>query len=549
MRNRFTISTIFVLILSTLPFTTSSVTAVASPRTVTDGGLTFEHSNIVDPFRLISEPNIAVDSKGAVYTSGPGGSAAQSSTFWKSDDNGIQYHPIGIAGEAKQNSVLGGGDTEYALAKDDTVYASDQEFLLCNATFRSKDGGNTFGTGEACLPGTDRPWMGVYDPTGTPTGRRVYFAANQSALLTAASLGCYLNVSTDDGVTYLPANGGTGVVGGSCKGHMAIDQTNGWIYLPTDQGVKRSTDGGKTFTNLGFPIQAPGQSISYTLFANLATDSVGNLYYVYSTTRAPSSSRLGPIMLAMLPKGSTTWSTPVPVNTPDLKENVFPWVVAGDTGRVAVMYVSTTDTAFNTSGPGLGGPNAEWHVYVAISTDAISCAPTCAANPAPTFQQAQADDHTMHKGTICVGGFPGCLEGQADRSMADFFVTTIDPRDGRVFLVWDDNADRDPVNNIGKSYVTIARQRTGPSLFADEGDLLPPTMEGDVSMGQPSVNGDSVTVTGATGLPPGNYSTDPAGDAVYPVSPVEGPNVPALDIKEASVSEDGANYKFTMKVA
>jgi hypothetical protein len=536
------LATALATIAALLPVLPSTPASSATGRPIVDRGITFDHSNIVDPFRLISEPNLIIDGKGNVYTSGPGGSASQQSSFWKSDDNGIQYHPIGIAGEWKQNSGLGGGDTEYAIAKDDTLYAADQEFLLCNATFRSTDRGNTFATGETCLPGTDRPWMAVYDPTGTPAGRRVYFAANQGALV--GGVGCYVNVSTDDGLTYLPANGTTGTFGGNqhCVGHMAIDPTNGTVYIPTSSGVWKSTDGGKTFANLGNP---PGP-IAYTLFANLATDSAGNLYYSYTRTARNTP---GPVMLSMIPKGSNSWSTPVQVSTPDLKENVFPWIVAGDAGRIAMMYVGTTDTGFNNSGPGIGGPAAQWHVYTTFSTDAIRCNPSCAVNPSPTFTQVQADDHVMHKGTICIGGFPGCLQGNADRSMADFFVITMDPRDGRVFLVWDDNADRDPVNNIGKSYVTIARQRTGPSLLAKNDYLLPSNMSQEIAVGSAYLDGGGVTVTGTHGLPPGNYSVDRVGDATYPMSPVGGSNVSALDITEASVGESGDTYTFSMEVS
>lgn len=544
MRRGRIIGTSLVLIAALLPIAPGAgPAAAASTRTVVEHGITFDHANVVDPFRLISEPDLAIDSKGNVYTSGPGGSASQQSTFWKSEDNGIQYHPIGLAGDVKQNSAAGGGDTEFAIAKDDTIYAADQEFLLCNAVFRSTDGANTFTTGETCLPGTDRPWMSVYDPTGTPQGRRIYFAANQGALLTAASLGCYVNVSTDNGLTYTGTNGTTGLIPGNqhCVGHMAIDPTNGDLYVPTSNGIWKSTDGGRTFTNLGNPTGP----IATTLFANLATDSAGNLYYAYTRTRSGSD---GPVMLAMIPKGSTTWSTPVQVNTPDLKANVFPWIVAGDPGRIAIMYLGTTDTGFNSSGPGIGGPNAQWHVYTTFSTDAINCTTSCTVNPSPTFQQVQTDDHVMHKGTICIGGFPGCLEGNADRSMADFFVVAMNPQDGRVFVVWDDNADKDTTNNIGKSIVTIARERTGPSLLADQDYLMPVNLRGDLSITKADSSSGSVTLTGTQGLPPGNYSTDPAGDAVYPQVPVKGANIPALDITEASVGESGADYKFTMKV-
>jgi len=47
----------------------------------------------------------------------------------------------------------------------------------------------------------------------------------------------------------------------------------------------------------------------------------------------------------------------------------------------------------------------------------------------------------------------------------------------------------------------------------------------------------------------GNWATDAAGDAPFPVIPVRSANHPALDILEASASDDGTNLTFKLKMA
>jgi hypothetical protein len=219
-----------------------------------------------------------------------------------------------------------------------------------------------------------------------------------------------------------------------------------------------------------------------------------------------------------------------------------------------VAWYGTTDTQKDTSVPAYGGINALWHVYTSFSTDLVTCNPTCTVNPNPHFTQVQADEHVFHRGAICLGGFPGCLTANSDRSLADFFVVEKDTQ-GRVFIAYNDNSDLSDVTlqtgteYIGKPINAVIRLRTGPSLFAAQGNLLPEPTPANVAITSASRSGGTVSVAGTHGLPPGNWAPDAAGDAPFPVVPVTSANHPALDILEASVGDDGTSLTFTLKMA
>src|SRR5207244_8104127 len=57
------------------------------------------------------------------------------------------------------------------------------------------------------------------------------------------------------------------------------------------------------------------------------------------------------------------------------------------------------------------------------------------------------------------------------------------------------------------------------------------------------------SVSGTHGLPPGNWTADPPGDAIFPVVPVASANHPALDILDASAGDDGTTLTFKLKLA
>src|SRR2546430_15946143 len=141
----------------------SNSASLAGPTTNLSNGITFEHANLVDPERLVGEPDIYFDHAGGIYVSGPWGTPTQTSWFWKSDDNGINWHTIGVVPQ-KSNGQNGGGDTDFAIANNNDVWATDLQSTACMSQFRSTDAGKTFLTGEGCFPLDDRQWLGVYDP-------------------------------------------------------------------------------------------------------------------------------------------------------------------------------------------------------------------------------------------------------------------------------------------------------------------------------------------------------------------------------------------------
>jgi hypothetical protein len=313
------------------------------PTTNLSNGITFEHANLTDPFRLVGEPDIYIDHAGGVYVSGPWGTPTQTSWFWKSDDNGTNWHTIILP--QKSNIQNGGGDTDLTIANNNDVFASDLQSTACLSEFRSFDAGKTFLTGEGCFPGDDRQWLGVYDPNSSATGRRVYLCANNQTVVTVV-FGCYVLVSTDNGVTYQPAdpvNNPSGAVdvnnGSTCIGRPAVDPANGELFAPTGSGVFKSSDGSATWNLVGFS-GAPG---GVGNFSPIQIDTAGNLWQAWTGG--------GRTLLTYSTNRGATWHSPIQVSTgpsspigsnPSLRQVIFPWLTVGDPGRVAIVFYGTT---------------------------------------------------------------------------------------------------------------------------------------------------------------------------------------------------------------
>src|SRR5438552_13754004 len=161
--------------------------------------------------------------------------------------------------------------------------------------------------------------MAIYDPNSSATGRRIYLGANH----VAGPEGCYILLSTDNGVTYLPpdpTNNPTGDIGGSCIGRFAVDPNNGDIFVPTAGGVTRvSTDGGKTWTARG------DDDAQGNFFAPIQMDTAGNLWQAWTEGSAT--------YLSYSTNRAVTWSPKIQVSTgpgsplggaPDLRQVLFP---------------------------------------------------------------------------------------------------------------------------------------------------------------------------------------------------------------------------------
>jgi hypothetical protein len=147
-------------------------------------------------------------------------------------------------------------------------------------------------------------------------------------------------------------------------------------------------------------------------------------------------------MLSVSRNGGKTWSAPRKVNRAPAT-TTFPWVTAGDSGRIAISYYGTAAQAVSPQKVAAGSP---WSVYSAYSTEFGS-----------TFDEYKTTGVMQH-GAICTSG-TGCASGS--RNLLDFFETDLDPH-GCLVTAFADNSAK----GASSAVVSYVRQTSGPGLLA-----------------------------------------------------------------------------------
>ncbi|CAN5119259.1 hypothetical protein BH20ACT24_BH20ACT24_14750 [soil metagenome] len=466
-------------------------------------GLNFMPIVTVDPQRDVAEPSLRIDKKGNIYECGPFGASRLADYATKSEDNGDTFR---VLGEPPEGRIApgGGGDCEISVAPqlndqgEYTLSYTGLEALLNFSTGRSKDAGKTFVSGpfSSSIALVDRQWM------ASNGSSEVYLFYNQ------IPFGGTVQRSTDGGLTYsLASTQGNAAPTIFRPGNIVIDPIvsrnpdglpNETLYgVYTDDNfvrVFRSTDESETFES--FTV-AEGEGNPANLFPSLAIDTAGNLYAAWIEKGSFNA------YYSFSTNQGETWSAKQLVNRAGASTTVMPWIEAGSPGRIAVsFYCSVVD-----GNPEIGlGPDAfhgPWDVCVNQSLNGLTTA--------ATFSQVKATHHPIHWDSICLSGL-ACTTSGGDRSLLDFFQMRMDPRDGRVFVVFNESNKkaRDEAGLI--AIVTATKQKAGPSLLAAQGQVV----------------ADPRSIIRST-------SFDPAGDAQFDFSSLGPPpartNVPALDIE------------------
>jgi hypothetical protein len=255
----------------------------------------------------------------------------------------------------------------------------------------------------------------------------------------------------------------------------------------------------------------------------MAIDTAGNLYAVWPEAPVDASGLVTGdtvIKYTFSTDEGTTWASPTTVplgaEVGDLHVNVFPFVRAGDPGRVDISWVGTPgQPGYPSNGPdscpngaaAVAPPAAvcDWYVFMAQALDGLSAAPTFTA---PIL----ASDHFIHRGSI--NTFIGMTTG--DRTLGDFFQMQIGLQ-GEAYLSYADSNLRTHAVTSGtsSSHAVVVRQNGGTGLFAGK---------------QPQ--GDPAPVNGVT---------DPSGDARYEAGSVVSASAPHLDITGSSISRPPAS--------
>jgi hypothetical protein len=181
---------------------------------------------------------------------------------------------------------------------------------------------------------------------------------------------------------------------------------------------------------------------SFDSFVVDAVDRAGNVYVVWSERHPLAKQTM--TMLSVSRDGGRSWSRPVKVNRSPMT-TTFPWVTAGDNGRIAISYYGTTATGVS---PQKIAKAATWSVYSSYSTDG--------GRSFTEYRTVRA----MHHGPICTAGLD-CAPGS--RNLLDFFETSADPNGCLVTAYADNTVDPATENSAVVSYV---RQVAGAGLRA-----------------------------------------------------------------------------------
>src|SRR2546430_7342987 len=367
----------------------------AGPAAAATSAISFETPAVADPIHTFGEPDIGVDSQGRVFVSGPTGTGTQRSVWFGSVDGGHTYRPIspGPVPDAVQsfNAPPGGGDTDIAFDRSGKQYFIDLYALTCNRVATTADGGATAAqnfAGCGTSPGSDRPWLAVYDPAPTTPHQSAYagptplvYEAYNNLVGPGPDGGEQWNKSLD-GLTYTDATNadqeGAALVTTSTEptyspfggdGYPAIDQVTGKVFQTA--GLQSGAGSCDFLLNIGTPGAAgnltflgapvlPGGGPAYTklthvadnlpdspdvLFSAASIDSARNLFVAWTLDAGSSNpgQRQTYVSAASAASGWTNWTSPVRVSDASSATgdavNVFPWIKAGGPRRAdAVWY-------------------------------------------------------------------------------------------------------------------------------------------------------------------------------------------------------------------
>lgn len=472
--------------------------------------LTFTPATVVDPILFGGEPGFTFDptsstAGGRSFVDWPVSSRTQIGVLFRSEDGGLSYTkrympadafadagPLCISRQVPYCPSGGGGDTDIDInPTSGTVAMGEQEVLVGQAVGVSVDHGTSFPASRVdpvvskTASGVDRQWQ------ASLSGTKTRFITYHVPLL-----GNFVHRSDDDGaVGSWSAPPGPQIVGVTQSGSFLADNGNGPLKHTLYVGyygaggivpnaipgfaVAASTDGGTSFKTHA----VPGGS-SPRNFTTLSIDTAGNLYAVWvdsgnQQTFLSTSKASDP---ANLKDPASKWSPKVQISKEPLTVTIFGNTVAGSPGRVAIGYYGTTAKAKTPDAvkKGQGG----WYPYVAMSTNALcqwdkSCT-------APTFSQDRIAHRPNHDTNICTSGTTCAANPDSNRNLLDYFAIDVD-KNGHLGFVWSDTN-----NATALPFVKVARQASGPSLYAGKAD--------------------------AKQSQRGNGAADAIGDAKYPIA-------------------------------
>ena len=528
-----------------------SSTVVTAAATTLPSDITFAPSTVVSPTVLGAEPQVSFErpvagtQPGAIdpsrgFIDWPLSSRTNTGTLWRTVNGGdswrMLYDPACAQRQRPNCFTGGGGDTVNRVnLADGALLFGDQESLAAEAFAQSNDHGDSFPAQQqtpvtAAGTGVDRQWISAVSARGHMAGPADSFELEGVFSYHIPIAGIYVSGIDRNGLVH-PAVA-TQITQVDQSGDSQVDTTggkgDGWFWQAY-RWVPVAGGGAAGYFVATAPLSQIESPAGYhvtnvtsdvpQVFPWLALDNRGNAYAVWTAPdgqlymsysliadRANDPTRGG------VP--GTSWSHKVQVNPAPLGATVFPEVVAGDPGHIAIAYDATADY----KGVSDGAPaSTRWVTVVSMTSDAF--------DPAPTWQTGTVSHRLIHVGSVCTSGTT-CIATGGDRSLLDMINVAMDA-DGRVGVVYTNNDNtfaRQEVSqgSEGNPYVMFAKLAHGPSLLSGHAPF---------AVDYPTA-----------------YRSSAAGDATWP-NHLGATNIPGLDVLGDGVYVDGSDLVARIDLA
>lgn len=431
-----------------------------------------------------------------LFTSGVPGAPAESGGFisnyhnqvniWTSSNNGLTWTLVPF-GSATNPFATGFSDPDLTQDANGNIYNTGID-LANDALFSSQDGGRHWLTGTAQCHEGDRPWLAgagrneVFLSTDTEeAGHEVFHS-------TDAGASCAANGIADNGTA-----GGQSYTG---TGKLYFDRRRGQliepVYYSNSSGVVDGVGVGilHNASSAFSATPAPtfndvkiANTTSFSHWPSLAIDSAGNYYMVWDTdARDPLSHNGCPptdsgsesfgslpptnattplanaVMMVYSTDGGAHWSTPRAVASFQGHRLLWPWITAGNAGRVGVVWYQYDRVVDPDCAPS--------DAQVSVMAEELSAADS----PHPALGgPVDAIGRPIHSRSICAGGTTcaadNVITGE-DRRLGDYFTDAIDNR-GCLMIATGDTTLVDAVTG-GESPIShplFVHQNGGTGLF------------------------------------------------------------------------------------
>jgi hypothetical protein len=363
--------------------------------------------------------------------------------IWTSDDDGASWQRTGVGGaSADPTKSAGFSDPDLTVDEGGRIYNTGID-LVNDSLFSSIDGGKTYDKGNPNCHDGDRPWLagGKKDEVFLATNVQENTISHQIFQSTDGGNNCSTSGIPDQQVNA----DGSGYTGA------------GKIYYSKDRLIEpiQYLDKNGAVTGLGVGTWSRGDTAfkphkiaDTAMFAHwpaIAIDKADNVYAVWDDnpvdkTQQDSCGGDKPlpnnIKMSVSRDFGNSWSAPITVAHANGGRVFWPWIAAGDAGKVSVVWYQSSKVV------DLDCEDSDITIGEAQILNALA--------PSPTIDAVNASKRTIHTGSVCQGGTL-CVAENKDRRLGDFFTNSLDSR-GCVLIASGDTTQTDPTTGMQFAY-------------------------------------------------------------------------------------------------